>query len=176
MGQLNFAANYPYPIGGRSGIVAVKVLFFAFNFYDSISFNTINLVIVRNNSNSRTISASLGLYSVTGSTLSLANSAAGTWTNHTNPGSRYQYLSFSTISATQNISPGTWYFGLLASTAGSNCSYGGLTANPANAVQGGFIGGEMTATTNALPASYATSDLDITGRNALIVPYIIVSA
>ena len=47
--------------------------------------------------------------------------------------------------------------------------------NPLNA-QPTFIKGRMTATTGVMPASIATSDLDITGTDAFRQPYIIITA
>ena len=48
--------------------------------------------------------------------------------------------------------------------------------NPANAIPGGFLMGRMTASTGAMPGSIATSNLDITGSDALRQPYIILTA
>ena len=47
---------------------------------------------------------------------------------------------------------------------------------PTNAFPGAFIGGMMTESTNALPVSYATSNLDVTGQNELLEPYILITA
>jgi len=85
-------------------------------------------------------------------------------------------------SATQNISPGAWYFGLNFFTGGiatdhsSISFFGNSSINPPNAIPGGFLMGRMTASTNAMPASIATSDLDITGSDAIRQPFVIITA
>src|SRR3990167_7661894 len=145
--------------------------FVGFNIQDSILFKTINIPQFFNNT-SLSHTLSLGLYSLNGSTLSLGNSASGSITAS---GLKRCYLSITGTSATQNITPGTWYFGLLISiSSGTVISiYGQSSANPSNAFPGVFIGGIMTDSTNALPTSFATSNLDITGVDALSVPSII---
>ena len=172
MGQLLFqqniiASNEQITINNGS------ISFFPFNIYDSLSLSVFNCLFLGSNAN-KTVSLSIGLYSLNGSTLSLSNSISGTRSQSDN---NVWYASMTATSATQNITPGTWWFGILASTGGnSSVAFIGQTkANAANAFPGGFIGGRMTASSNALPSSYATSDLDITGNDAMAVPMIILS-
>ena len=175
MGQLNFACNFPSLPNNWISVLSASnsVQFFGFNFNDNISLNTINIPLDNEGVN-LTITISLGLYSLTGSTLSIANSASGSLA--INGGVR-RYQSITAISATQNITPGTWYFGILASVTGTSLYLiAGSSINPNNAFQGNFIGGNMTDSTNALPSTFATSNLDITGSREMSVPYILISA
>ena len=148
--------------------------FFAFNVFDSISLNTVNIAFSMSNA-VNTQSVSLGLYSMNGSTLSLANSLSNTRT--AGAGSSV-YLGFTNPSSAQNITPGTWYWGILISTAGNSALdlIGQSVINALNGFPGAFVGGRMTDSTAALPASYATASLDITGNDATMVPYLIISA
>ena len=126
---------------------------------------------------SRSITAKFGLYSLSGSSLSLANSASGQWTYNSVAGT--EWVAMTNVSATQNITPGTWYFAWLKSASGDavNDFYLGNTSqNIANAVPGRFLMGRMTASTAAFPASIATSDLDITGSDAIRQQYVIITA
>ena len=120
---------------------------------------------------------SLGLYSLSGSTLSLANSVSGSLTLPTNANIQ-RYFALTDISAAQNITPGTWFMGIvMTSGVSGTCQFAGAaTVLPDNAFAGGFNGGGMTETTVALPASYATSDLDTTGANAMEIPLILLTA
>lgn len=181
MPQLNFNYNYPYPAVDSMTVNAGTLTFVAFNVWDSISLNTINLLvnIASNSQSTRTISASLGLYTLTGSTLSIANSISGSITIRTSDGSVRLYMSLIDVSATSNLTPGTYFWGfLLSSSGGGNVFMLAHTndLNPANAFPGGFIGGAMTNSTSVLPSSVATSDLDVTGQDAMSVPYLIISA
>lgn len=173
MGQLNFAQNFEIAPNQLRSISHVILTFFPHNILDSISLNTLNLLFSAAGT-AKSITFSLGLYSLTGSTISIANSASSSIA--TSGGA--QYISLTATSATQNITPGTWWWGILCSfSSSSNVSfYGGFTQDPVNAFPGAFIGGAMTTSTNALPTSIATSDLDITGSDALFVPYIIISS
>lgn len=175
MPQLNFEQNFEYLPGfAHITINNGTLTFFPLNIRDSVSFNTINLA-ASYVSSDQTHTFSLGLYSLTGNTLSIANSASRTFAPG---GTGAGYISIANTSATQNITPGTWWMGLVASTSSrSNASLvGATTINPQNAFPGSFIGGEMTDSTNALPSSYATSNLDVTGNDAMVVPMIILSA
>ena len=138
----------------------------------SLSFNYPVVLVSRPNSGGQQ-TVQFGLYSLNGSTLSLANSAS----NSISFSNAISWISMVT-SATQNISPGAWYFALnLLSSQTSNLSmYANSSINPGNAIPGGFLMGRMTASTNAMPASIATSDLDITGSDATRQPYIIITA
>ncbi|OGM12447.1 hypothetical protein A2V80_03520 [Candidatus Woesebacteria bacterium RBG_16_39_8b] len=177
MGQMPFAMNLDDP--GSNAFISINagsLSFFPLQVYESVSFNTLNMI-VYHNATQKTLSYYIGLYSLNGSTLSLANTVSATFT-HPNNANVGRYISFSNTSATQNITPGTWWVGFLASTAGSNniSLRGANNQNPSNAFPGAFYGGAMTASTNALPASIATSDLDITGSDAIAVPFICISA
>ena len=119
----------------------------------------------------------MGLYSMTGSTLSLANSANAAINVSTNG---ISWVSLVT-SATQNISPGNWYFAANILTSGvlphtSASFFANSSINPGNADPSALMRGRMTASTNAMPASIATSDLDITGSDSNRQPYIILTA
>lgn len=175
MAQLNFQTNFFARNVLQSGISNGTLSFFAFNVFDSISFVALNLLVRASSAADKTITMSAGLYSLTGNTLSIANSISGSMTLL--EGARNQYISMTGASANQNITPGTWYFGILVSTSGNSAiSFFGQSINPANAFPGGFFQGRMSASTNALPGSYATSDLDVTGGDAMQVPMIILTA
>lgn len=175
MGQLLFEQNMqllnsPNLLTINNGSLS----FFPFNIRDSISFGTLNFLMGKTNNNV-TFTMSVGLYSLTGSTLSLTNSISETFSS-TNVVQKF-YMSLTATSAAQNITPGTWFLGMLVSTGGnSDLSLNGATINPGNAFPGAFIGGAMTDSTNALPSSYATSNLDITGSNPVSVPLILLTA
>lgn len=173
MGQLNFMMNYPIHASQSISMGGGNLSFAGFNFIGSISLNTVNMLVARGGTDF-TVSASLGLYSLTGSTLTLINSLSGT-INRTN--NQPAWFSLTATSATQNISPGTWYWAILATHSSQSGRLVGQTSvSPANSFPGGFIGGIMTVTTNALPANYAISDLNTTGNNAMFVPCIYISA
>lgn len=174
MGQMNFFKNIGFP--PNSGFLVLthgSLNLFAINITDSLSFNYPNLA-YRFGTNNRTFTISMGLYSLSGSTLSLANSGTG----RTSGSNLTGYITFAT-SATQNVTPGTWFIGLVASTAGSsNWSLLGAFNNrdASNIFPGTFIGGRMSDSTLGLPASIATSDLDVTGSDAMQVAYILIGA
>ena len=182
MPQLTFAINGGL-FNNAVSIPNASLTFFTIMLTDSISFKTFNIMWAHGggNTSNKTYSLSVGLYSLTGSTLSIANSISGTFT-HSVSGQRGGYMSISDTSANQNITPGTWFFGLLFSTTHAGGAAGslqlrlGLTANPGNVFPGGFIGGAMTDSTGVLPSSLATSNLNITGATALRVPTIILTA
>lgn len=146
----------------------------------SISFNNVAVLMSVSSAALSALSGTLqfGLYSLNGSTLSLVNSASQD-IQHTN--SAYSWYTMVT-SATQNISPGAWYYGLNFFTGGiatnhSSVSFlGNSSINPGNAIPGGFLVGRMTASTTGMPASIAISDVDITGSDAMRQPYIIITA
>lgn len=167
MGQLKFYKPFNYILNnaGNAGWLAShqSVSFVPFNFNDNISLLTLNINYRQNHSSSNSIY--VGLYSLNQSSLSLANSLSGTVTI-----SIRHMLSLTNTSVAQNITPGTWWFGLLVSTIGSSAvTFGGLshTVNPSNAFPGGFVQGDMTVSTNQLPTSVATSDLDTTGAQPM---------
>lgn len=170
--QIQFFENFPGHLGNANLVYSVNTLsIHAVNIPLSISFNNVLALLSESNSGSATIR--FGLYSLSGSTLSLANSASAAITM----GNAYSWQSFAT-SATQNISPGAWYFALMVSSEGASSLsfYGNSSVNPGDAVPGGFLRGRMTASTAAMPASIATSDMDITGSDAMRQPFILITA
>ena|SRR3990167_3971560 len=176
MAQLNFHVNFAANLQAVFPINNGTITFNPITPSDSVSLGTLNFLMRHTSAANKTITLSIGLYSLNGSTLSITNSLSmsTTFTNTASTG----WISLTAISATQNITPGTWWLALLASTAGAN-AFSFLAAsniNVGNAFPGAFIGGAMTDSTNALPASYATSDLDITGLGVLSVPLLILSA
>lgn len=146
----------------------------------SISFNNVAVLLSGSGGVSEDISLSFGLYSLNQSTLSLANSASrgtGLTLNQT----MYSWMSFAT-SATQDITPGNWYFAIMSSSSlGSSFSLD-MPNRPVAMTHAGyggnFVRGLMSVSTNALPASIATSDIVREGTNsgANRHPYIIISA
>lgn len=180
--QLQFFENLPGKDGaGYVGISQQILSVHAVNIPLSVSFNYPVILLSHSDDglNLATRSFSFGLYSMNGSTLSLANSASGEFDVPLVASQFFSWHSLAT-SATQNISPGPWYFALNFNTAGVNATnfavFGNSSINPGNAVPGGFLMGRMTAATTAMPASIATSDLDITASDALRQPYVIITA
>ena len=176
--QLQFFENFPGHLGVGTGVYShFTMSVHAVNIPLSISFNNVAILFtgdVAATSHTRNNTALFGLYSLNGSTLSLANSASTTWSYNASLSS---WITFQT-SATQNISPGAWYFALNVGTGttGSGRLYINSSIAPGNAIPGGFLMGRMTVSTGAMPASIATSDLDITGSDAIRQPYIILTA
>ena len=184
--QLQFFENFPGHLGAAFAAVSDRTLsIHAVNIPLSLSFNYPTLLFVGNNDNSlfsthtRNNSYSFGLYSLNGSTLSLANSASTLISIGVGAAEFTSWYSMAT-SATQNITPGAWYFARNVSSAGIAVKSArhliNSSINPANAIPGGFLMGRMTASTGVMPGSIATSDLDITGSDAIRQPYIIVTA
>jgi len=171
--QIQFFENFPGRemaalIARSNGTLSVH----AVNIPLSLSFNNvIMLASLPNSSGTNTIQ--FGLYSMNNGTLSLANSASFQQTFR----NAVSWVNLVT-SATQNISPGAWYFAMnIISSGTSNFSMGANTSiNPLNAAPGGFLRGRMTVSTNAMPTAIATSDLDITGSDAQRQPYIMITA
>ena len=169
--QLDFWANFlgvqNEPWTGSNGTLSfIPMLLPA-----SISIVTLNILFAKNASGG-SHSWSVGLYSLTGSTLSIANSWSQSFA-----ATSIAHRSLVATSATQNITPGNWWLGILVSTAvSSGFTLYGSVINPGNAFPGGFYMGRMTDSTNALPGSYATSNLDITGGDAMGIPFIILTA
>ncbi len=173
MAQLDFHVNFPGIVSETLAVASNGTLSFVpMSPSDSVSFNKLNFYMSAGSN--ATFTLSIGLYSLTGSTLSITNSMSRSITLSNFRG----YVSLSATSVAQNITPGTWWLGLLVSTGGnSSVAFVGQSfVNPGNAFPGGFIGGRMTDSTNALPASYATSNLDVTGTDAMSVPTIILTA
>lgn len=149
----------------------------------SISFNSVAIILSKSGS-SATLSGSFGLYSLTGSTLSLANSASFAANSST---SFFSWLSLAT-SATQNITPGNWYLGFVFSTAGHssfsilhNWTASGLEGAAGAQYGGGLVRGYYSTTTGALPNSMNTSEFTKEGNisnagSTLAYSYILISA
>jgi len=145
----------------------------------SISFNNIAIYLVRSGTIAKTLSVSFGLYSLNGSTLSLANSAS----QSNSGGASSIWLTLGT-STTQDISPGNWYLGIVGATTGANSFL--MVGNVSNAPMSGggyagrFVRGIYSVSTNGLPSSIATSDMNIEGTygigSNLIHSYILISA
>ena len=176
--QLQFFENFPGHFGAAHVVMSNATLsVHAVNIPLSISFNNVVFLYSIASLSSRTHTFHFGLYSLNGSTLSLANSASATISVSSNE-AVISWVSMIT-SATQNITPGAWYFAFNRAST-SNVSGGAILANssinPGNAIPGNFLMGRMTASTTAMPASIATSDLDITGSDAIRQPYIIITA
>ena len=177
--QLQFFENFPGKHGGALLLASLNTLsIHAVNIPLSLSFNypVIGWGRGASTSGSGAATFSLGLYSLTGSTFSLANSASASDSFVSCSANYFVWVSLIT-SATQNISPGPWYFAYNIRQAGGAIGnfYGVNPVNPVNA-NPAMIRGRMTASTNALPASIATSDLDITGGDANRQYYIIITA
>lgn len=176
--QLQFFENFEGKIGQANNAYSNGTLsIHAVNIPLSISFNkVVALMSFANNAlSSFQGSVHFGLYSLNAGTLSLANSAS----NGITVVSAYSWISMVT-SATQNVSPGPWYFGVNLFTGGvlphtSASFFGNSSAAALNAFPT-FVMGRMTVSTNAMPAAIATSDLDITGADAIRQPFIIITA
>lgn len=145
------------------------------NIAGSLSFNNLAMIMSASGTTAKTLSISFGLYSLNGSTLSLANSAFFS----SNPAANA--LSWITLatSATQDITPGTWFFAYIQSTSGNNnMSLMGGGLRSANVGYGGpFFRGIYSAATGALPASIATSDMIAEGTTVQFnQPYVLISA
>ena len=179
--QLQFFENFPGK-DFRANVVASNATLYVHgvNIPLSLSFNYPVVLISHftgaGTTVDRTVSISFGLYSLNGSTLSLANSASVSTSGASNV-SFISWLSMVT-SATQNISPGAWYFAQNIRYSGASLlgPFINSSVNPLNAVPGGFLMGRMTASTTAMPASIATSELDITGSDAMRQYFMIITA
>ena len=176
--QLQFFENMPGRDGAAyNGFSNGTLSIHAVNIPLSLSFN--NVVVLMSFSSAVgslfTGTIQFGLYSLNAGTLSLANSASANPIITTVANS---WISMVT-SATQNISPGAWYFGInLLTGVGDHQSasfFGNNSFLVSNAAPT-LVAGRMTASTNAIPGSIATSDLDITGSDATRQPLIIITA
>ena len=145
----------------------------------SLSFNY-PIIFLSHSSTSKTAtsfnwSISMGLYSFDGTSLQLVNSASANYTNDASK-TAISWISLAT-SATSDITPGQWYFGLAFRSGGNaSVSFGiNSSINPGNASPV-FVKGRMTASSSAPPTAIATSDLDITGSDAVRQPHFIITA
>ncbi len=170
MGNINRYQNFPAL--GIMGVTQVGVLNMTalklqgFYLENSISASNFGLMLIQVFGPVASFTLSFGIYTLTGSTLTITNS--GTFS--TNVGNNEsKWISFA-LSASQALSPQNYYFGLLASylvTATSLSSnstrlgfYGATQTRITNNMPGIFIRGKMTVSSSVLPLSVATSDLD----------------
>lgn len=188
--QLLFLENFDIKAGSTYVGFSLNTLSLqAINIPLSISFS-LPVFLVSRSANNATRSGSatfnLGLYSSTNSVLailstagfSLGNSASATLT-WGGANASTLWVSMAT-SATQNITPGTWYFAVNVSSnsngAGASLGFfGNSSMNIGNAAPA-VVRARMTASTGALPSFIATSDLDLTGSDATRQPYIVLTA
>ena len=149
----------------------------------SISFNGVAVVLQKVTNSSLTVSVYFGLYSRTGSTLSLANSASGSLTFGTAQAQSWMTLA---TSATQDITPGNWYLAVMSNTSNDSrislmCYNNQATGALMSQGYGGhFVRGWHSASQSAMPASIATSDLVKEGEpgsvGTLNHPYVLISS
>lgn len=181
---LQFAYNFCLNQTVSSSISYNYVRFFPFTLNDYISLNTVNIpgIIAGYNGGGDCVVYHIGLYSLTGSTLTVLNSATA-WRRANNSANGYFGADGFVAS---NVSPGNYWFGfyIMTSVTGTNTSYTnttmcrmyGNTIAGNDIYPGAFFVGSATVSTTALPASTATSDLDITGTDAIFIPAITISA
>lgn len=171
--QLNFEHNWPSLGPDTIALTVGTINFVPIYVNDSLSWKTLNVGMFRTVLLSGSLSLSAGLYSRTGATLTLLNSISGTFSHTTDNNNRFGYVSLAVTSATSNILRGQYWIGLLISTTASATSlvpylYYGVArmASGAGAITAqwpSFVQGRLTSvSTNALPASLLTSDLDQT--------------
>ena len=157
MAQLLAYENFPCD-GAFTAVNNGRLRMMAVNIPGSISFVRPTILFSASGTTAKTASILFGLYSLNAGTLSLANSAS----KSTNPAANTGIWLTLITSATQNITPGTWYFGVVTLTAGNSnlsCLY---NAEPAALLVGAGYGGPFfrgwySTTTNALPASINTT-------------------
>ena len=144
----------------------------------SISFNQVAVVFNNNSVVANSLSISFGLYSLSNnSTLNLANSASF---SSTYSATIISWLTLAT-SATQDITPGNWYFGVVVSQS-NHTDFGllGNTDQPVVSVYGGpAMRGQYRSTTNNIPSTIHTSDIlkDDTAPNQRgVQAYVLISA
>ena len=151
----------------------------------SISFNNIGVILSGSGAVSENLSISFGLYSLTGNTFSLANSASvgtGLTLNQT----MFSWLTLAT-SATQDITPGEWWFAFMSSTTlgGGFSIFDNQQISGGADLDDGAYGGPFFrgfVNTSALPSSIATNDVVNKEGAALYqdgdaqYPYILISA
>lgn len=182
MARINIFQNLPVLHLANTGLTVGFNTLFLQGVYipGSISFNNVAVIVSVNRGGAdMSITMSLGLYSLTGSTLSLANSAGNSF------GFTADNFSWRTLatSATQDISPGNWYLGFIRVSSGDDAmtvvhspTFGGL----AIVSHGGlFVRGIHSVSQTVMPSSIATSDLlkEIGGGTSFYYyPYILISA
>lgn len=184
MARVLLESNYEFiPQTFHTGLEHAKVTFSPMLIGGSISLAYVNWAhrISISASADASYTVSLGLYSLSGSTLSLHQSTSGSKSYASAGANRNSnlYLTCS-FTSTNDITPGTWWWGagisLTGSVVGSNSlhAYGESKAGQ-NSIPNAFYAGALTETTNALPSSYATSNLDNVGIQAS-AQYILISS
>lgn len=149
----------------------------------SISFNKVQMLITDFGAASTgTLTIHFGLYSLNGSTLSLANSASCSTNQSGTTPLNLPWITLAT-SATQDITPGNWYLGFwFTGSSAFVPGFAGLGGNFAwtTPYGGNLVRGRYSTTTNALPSSIETSAFNKEGSagdaNSSLVPYILISA
>ena len=177
--RINIFENFPvaYNLVGQNVQVSIKNTLFLSQYYipGSISLNTVAYLFSLGTN--AAITDQFALYSIDGSTLSLVNSASANVTQ-----SGFRWRSFTSFSATSDITPGNWFLGFLESNTDgvAHILYKGNVQQFAGGTQGGpSIGGVYSVTTGAFPATIHTSEvLNIGGAGIerWIFPYILISA
>jgi len=157
---LNQTRYYPYEqaLANQIGTLAFQWVYIP----DSISFNNVSMMYRASGSTAKSLTASFGLYSLTGSTLTLINSASGSVAPVN--GAFTSWMSLAT-SATSNIIEGEYYFAHIISSAGaSTVEVPQVAAGAFNVVTGGSTGAASvfhatySVTTGAFPASVNVTD------------------
>ena len=190
--RLNVFDNLPsYNVNFRTGIGNGSLQIHEVLIPGSISFNNVAVMISQSDlvGGNNTISVSFGLYSQTGNTLSLANSASGSsnLTVGTAGVASQAWLTLVT-SAGQDITPGNWFFAFMSSSSGAFAGNSILVNTLANvtfsqgAMGGPFVRGYFSVSTGDLPTSIATSDMLNEGGSTFTTqehfshPYIVIGA
>lgn len=147
----------------------------------SIAFNSVGMAFAL--SGAASVGATIGLYTLNGSTLTLVNSASGSTINLA--GGSTGFLALAT-SAASTIGSGTICIGYLTNkTVTATNGVRPLLIDAANqiaqgALTGGFWIGGSNATTSALPTSVNTTDLTpnlaAIGAGSMSQPYMVISA
>lgn len=156
----------------RINIVLVgNMSFFPLPIPEDVPWKRVNAAFIQTAVGTGTGSMSVGLYTLSGGTLSMVNFATGTTTYSNNNG--IGYLPLTSVSATTYLTPGMYYFGINMTTSGGapmdcvgNSSQSTLSIWWQNPYPGVFQAGSATASTSALPSSVATTDIDVTFEDA----------
>lgn len=181
--RLNVLENFPSVDVRTLATTLGNTIFFIHGVYfpGSISFNTAAFIAsIGTGSHNRNFS--FYLYSLNGATLSLANSASA---NVSATASKLSWFTMAT-SATQDITPGTWYFAMSSNTSNATAS---TNTNISVFVNSAFTSGATVPyggkfmrgwATNGFASTYATSDLQREGNNTVTQfmshPYIVIAA
>lgn len=159
--RLNQFNNFPHFFLARSQFNANTLMLHHVYIPGSLSFNNAVMLLSQGHT-SASATISFGLYSNNNSTLSLANSASASFNTDANGA---YWLTLNT-SAAQDISPGDWYLGFLQISGGNNSITLFIQTARTNAATmdgkpygGPFFRGWLSASTDGLPSSIATTDL-----------------